>query len=103
MPARMIVMYRPPADADAFDRHYRETHIPLAKQLPGLRSYAVARGPVAIAGGPFHLVGTLEFDDLGAIQAAFASEIGKACAADRRVLAPNDDDVVMVLTEYEDV
>ncbi|MEH3052593.1 MAG: EthD family reductase [Patulibacter minatonensis] len=103
MAARMIVMYRPPADPAAFDRHYQKTHVPLAKQLPGLRSYEVARGPVTVAGGPFHLVGTLEFDDLAAIQAAFASEIGQACAADRRLLAPGDDDVVMVLTEYEAV
>lgn len=96
-------MYRPPADPEAFDRHYWDTHIPLAKQLPGLRSYEVARGPVAIAGGPFHLVGTLEFDDMAAIQTAFASDIGAACAADRRILAPGDDDLVMVLTEYETV
>lgn len=103
MGARMIVMYRPPADAAAFDEHYWTVHIPLAKQLPGLRSYEVAKGPVAIAGGPFHLVGTLEFDDMAAIQAAFASEIGKACAADRRILAPGDDDAIMVLTQYEPV
>ena len=31
---RFLVLYDTPADPEAFDRHYREIHIPLAKQLP---------------------------------------------------------------------
>jgi uncharacterized protein (TIGR02118 family) len=31
---------------------------------------------------PFHLIATLHFDDLGAIQKAFASSEGQAAAAD---------------------
>src|ERR1041384_3417445 len=46
--ARMVVIYRKPADVKAFERHYFETHIPLAKKIPGLRKYEVSRGPIAV-------------------------------------------------------
>ena len=32
--ARMVVVYRTPADVAAFERHYFTTHVPLTKQLP---------------------------------------------------------------------
>ena len=34
--ARMVVIYKTPKDVAAFVRHYFETHIPLAKKLPGI-------------------------------------------------------------------
>lgn len=103
--ARMVVIYRTPDDPAAFDAHYVNVHIPLAKQLPGLRKYEVSRGDVrSLAGDPApYLVGTLHFDDIAAIRGAFATEVGKACAADRRLLAPNDGDVQMYLFESAEV
>jgi uncharacterized protein (TIGR02118 family) len=35
--ARLIIMWSTPSDIEAFERHYRDVHIPLAKRLPGLR------------------------------------------------------------------
>jgi uncharacterized protein (TIGR02118 family) len=95
----MVVIYRTPADREAFDKHYFDVHIPMAKRLPGLRSYHVSKAPiVAVAGWKdVYLIGTLHFDSLAAIQSAFATELGRECAADRRVLAPNDADVQMYL------
>jgi uncharacterized protein (TIGR02118 family) len=103
--ARMVVIYKQPKDPAAFDKHYFEVHVPLAKQLPGLRSYEVSKGSiVALAGArePY-LIGILHFDSLAAIKDAFASECGKACAADRRVLAPAEQDVQMFLYESQPV
>jgi uncharacterized protein (TIGR02118 family) len=88
--ARMLVIYKTPQDTAAFDKHYFEVHIPLAKKLPGLRRYEVSRGPInALAGGEAYMVAELHFDDLAAICAAFASDVGKACAADRQNFAPD--------------
>ncbi|MHB8258543.1 MAG: EthD family reductase [Acidiferrobacterales bacterium] len=103
--ARMIVIYRTPADPAAFDKHYFDVHIPLAKKLPGLKRYEVSKGSiVALAGAADpYLVGTLHFDSLAAIKEAFASECGRACAADRRILAPDDKDVQMFLFEDQSV
>ena|SRR5271157_3058567 len=82
--ARMVVIYKTPKDAAAFDKHYFGTHVPLAKKIPGLRKYEVSEGLVASPFGPsgFHLVATLYFDDMAAIQKAFASAEGQAAAAD---------------------
>ena len=82
--ARLVVLYKTPQDAAAFDKHYFGAHIPLAKKIPGLRKYEVSHGLVATPAGPseFHLVTTLYFDDMTAIQKAFASAEGQATAAD---------------------
>lgn len=103
--ARMVVIYRTPTDPQAFDAHYFNVHIPLAKKLPGIRKYEVSRRPILTpAGDPEpYLIGTLYFDDLDAIRTAFATPEGRACAADRRNLAPNDDDVQMYLFDAAEV
>jgi uncharacterized protein (TIGR02118 family) len=103
--ARMVVIYKQPKDPAAFDKHYFEVHVPLAKKLPGLRSYEVSHGPIVTpAGGPpFHKVGTLHFDSLDAIKHAFGSPEGRACAADRRLLAPRDEDLIMLLFDDREV
>ena len=82
--ARLVVMYKTPADAAAFDKHYFDTHVPIAKKIPGLRKYEISQGPVVTPLGPsgFHLIATLHFDDMEAIQKAFASAEGQATAAD---------------------
>lgn len=97
--ARMLVIYKTPKDIEAFEKHYWDVHIPLAKGLPGLRKYEVSRGPIAVVSGDknTYLIATLYFDSMDAIKQAFASECGQACAKDRRILAPNDDDVQMFL------
>jgi uncharacterized protein (TIGR02118 family) len=101
----MVVIYRTPKDPQAFDAHYFNVHIPLAKKLPGIRKYDVSRRPILTpAGDPEpYLIGTLYFDDLGAIKSAFATPEGRACAADRRILAPDDEDVQMYLFDDTEV
>jgi uncharacterized protein (TIGR02118 family) len=82
--AQLVVMYKTPRDAAAFDKHYAEKHIPIAKKIPGLRKYEVSSGPVATPAGlsAYHLIATLTFDNLAAIQSAFGSAEGRAAAAD---------------------
>ena len=82
--AQLVVMYKTPRDAAAFDKHYAEKHIPLAKKIPGLRKYEISKGPVATPAGPssYHLIATLSFDNLGALQSALGSAEGQAAGAD---------------------
>ena len=98
--AQLVVMYKTPKDPAAFDEHYFGKHVPLAKRIPGLRNYDVSQGPIATAAGPsaYHLVATLEFDDLGAIQNAFASPEGQAAAADVETFATGGVEMVMFET-----
>ncbi|HEY5861661.1 MAG TPA: EthD family reductase [Casimicrobiaceae bacterium] len=82
--AKLIAMYKVPADKAAFDLYYHSTHVPIAKKVPGLRHYEISRGPVVTLDGlaPYHLVAILTFDSVTAIQAALASPEGQATAAD---------------------
>ena len=95
--AKLVVLYKTPTDPAAFDKHYAETHIPLAKKIPGLRKYEISRGPVASPGGPsgVHLVAILHFDDMAAIQHAFASPEGIATGADAQKIATGGPDMLM--------
>ncbi len=84
-----MVVYERPADTAAFDRHYREVHIPLAKRLPGLRRYTISRDPAAVRGSAYYLVAELDWDDMDSLKAAFASPEGQATARDVAELAPD--------------
>jgi uncharacterized protein (TIGR02118 family) len=95
--ANLVVMYKTPTDPKAFDKYYSETHIAIAKQMPGLRKYEVSQGPVMTPGGPsgYQLVATLRFDDMAAIQQAFASAEGQAAVADVQNFATGGVDILM--------
>jgi uncharacterized protein (TIGR02118 family) len=82
MTARFLALYETPADPEAFGRHYREIHIPLGRQLPGLRRYTVSRDVAAVRGAPYYLVAELDWDTMDELRAAFASPEGRATAAD---------------------
>ena len=102
--ARMLVIYKTPKDSAAFDKHYFDVHVPMARKLLGLRKYEVSKGSIvalASAADPY-LIATLHFDSLAAIKQAFATECGRACAADRRILAPDEKDVQMFLFDDQD-
>lgn len=103
--ARMVVIYPTPKDVEVFDRHYFEIHVPLAKKLPGLRKYEVSDGPIAtpVGASGIHRIGTLYFDDLAALEKAFASPEGRAAGADRRIYAPDDSGVQMFLFDNKEV
>jgi uncharacterized protein (TIGR02118 family) len=81
---RILVLYNQPPDPAAFDRYYFATHVPLAKKIPGLRSYTINSGsPVVIAGNqPPYLIAELEFDSMADMQSAMASAEGQATAGD---------------------
>jgi uncharacterized protein (TIGR02118 family) len=97
--AQMIVIFKKPRDPGVFDRHYFEVHVPLARQLPGLRRLETSRGPIISLYGArdAHSVATLCFDSLSDINAALMSECGRACTADRQQLAPHATDVQVFL------
>ena len=98
--AKLVVIYGKPQDVAAFDSHYHDTHVPIAKAIPGVRRYEVSKGPIMTPGGPAdaHLFATLEFDDMGAIQAAFASPEGQRAAADVQKFATGGVQMLMFET-----
>jgi uncharacterized protein (TIGR02118 family) len=78
----LTVLYPAPDDPAQFKDYYVTTHVPLAKQLPGLKSCAYGF-PAALGPGdaPF-CVFTAVFDSAEAMGQALQSEIGRKVAAD---------------------
>ena len=103
--ANMTVIYKTPKDTCAFERHYFTVHVPLAKQLPGLRKYEFSKGDILSLTGHSEtfFIGNLYFDSLEALKQAFDTEIGRQCAADRKILAPNEGDVQIYVYETDSV
>jgi uncharacterized protein (TIGR02118 family) len=100
---RFIVIWKnTPTDIEAFERHYREVHIPLARRLPGLRRYTLSRNAAAVrGGGPPYLMAELDWDDLDALKRAFESPVGQATAEDVASLA-RETQVRSMIYELED-
>jgi uncharacterized protein (TIGR02118 family) len=99
--AKLLVLYKKPADAAAFDKYYVAVHAPLAKKIPGLRRYEVSAGAVHLAGGesPYHLIATLAFDSLAALQAGLGTPEGQAAASDLGNFAQAGVDLLMFDTK----
>jgi uncharacterized protein (TIGR02118 family) len=81
--ATLLVLFRTPADVEAFERHYVEVHLPLARRLPGLVHIDVER---TVGGDPtlreYHLVARLVFPSRLAMRTALASPEGLAAGSD---------------------
>jgi len=103
--AKMTVIYKTPKDKDFFEKHYFDVHVPLANQLPGLIKYEINDGPIASTTGhtDVYRIANLYFESLETMMHAFRSETGQKCAADRKILAPNDDDVQIYLYNTKNV
>jgi uncharacterized protein (TIGR02118 family) len=101
---KMTAIYQTPKDVDFFERHYFEVHIPLAKQLPGLIKYEINKGAInSTTGHLVYRIANLYFESMESLRNAFASEIGKKCAEDRKMLAPANDDVQIYLYDNQEV
>lgn len=63
---RFVALWTKPADVEGFDDYYRNEHMPLVREWPGLRSARVTRLEANPLGGevPYHLVFEAEVEDL---------------------------------------
>lgn len=86
---KLSVLYTPPTDPAAFEAHYLSTHAPLVDAIPGLIRQETALAVGTPDGSPpaYYRTADLYFADLDALGAGFASEQGKATAADASALA----------------
>ncbi len=85
-----MVLYPNPADSDAFERRYRDVHMPLVSKIPGVQRAETGQVVTSFdSGSPaFYRVAELYFADQDALNAGLASAEGKAVAADYQQIAP---------------
>lgn len=90
------------SDVAAFEKHYREVHVPLASALPGLQKYT--RGlvrPSRRKQTPYYRVAELYFADEEALKLALASPQAQAVNNDTAFFSRAKDMVQFICSEEE--
>lgn len=101
MVAKMIALYKQPADPAVFDDKYFNEHIPLAQKMPGLQLIEISRVSGAPMGEPaYYLMAELYFDSMDSVKAAMSSPEGKA--AGKNIMSFAGDLVTMMFAEVRD-
>lgn len=73
-----------PSDVEAFEKHYAETHVPLARKVPYLKRLVLTRADGGLEGAPapFYRVAELLFDAPEALHRASESAQWRAMRED---------------------
>lgn len=78
----VIVLYNHPDDPEAFDAHYRSTHIPLVYKLPLLEEFSWGKVAAGEADSGYYLVARLTYSNESEAAESMASPAGKASVDD---------------------
>jgi uncharacterized protein (TIGR02118 family) len=101
MSAHLLILYPNPNDPEAFDRAYREEHLPYAgPRLEGATGVATKRvvGP-AFAPPPFHLMSDVAFPNIEALKACAASASGQEALRHASSISTGGAPLLLVVTE----
>src|SRR5437016_14471400 len=87
---KLIALYKKPPDPSSFDRHYRDTHMPLVRKWPGLRKVELGRITGMLGGSepPYYLIAEIYFDDQEAMHTALRSPESRARGEARQCSGP---------------
>ena len=90
MTVKLTIVYGKPDQADTFDKHYHEVHMPIVGRWPGVQRTEIARvtGGPGGSSSPYHLITELYFADAGALDAALGSDAGREAGKDFVAIAP---------------
>lgn len=94
---KLVVLYPPQPDMDAFKAYYVSNHLPLARKIPGLKAMRHSFDIQTLEGeATYGCIFEAEFDDGAAMGAGMGSPEGRAVAAD----VPNFAKVAPTLIHY---
>jgi uncharacterized protein (TIGR02118 family) len=96
--AKLIVIYPRPTDVDAFDKVYREEHVPMAVEKLAGKTKIVTTKIVGSPQGaaPFHVIAEIHFPSLSALQSCAASEGAKETLAHAAKISSGGSPIVLV-------
>lgn len=101
MTVHLLILYPNPKDVAAFDRAYREEHLPYAgPRLKGALGVTTQRvvGP-AFAPPPYHLMSDVSFPDLDTVKACATSKGGQEALAHAASISSGGAPTIMVVTD----
>lgn len=81
---RLTVLYGHPTDPAEFDRYYHQVHIPIARQMKGLKGWTIGKCDSAAPGepSPYYMIVGLYADSRADLDAILASPEGQRTIAD---------------------
>ena len=81
---RLTVLYGHPEDPAAFDQYYHETHIPLARQMKGLKGWTIGKCQSATPGEKpaYYMIVGLYAESREQMEAILETPEGQATVAD---------------------
>lgn len=81
---RLTVLYGHPTDPVEFDRYYREVHIPIAREMKGLKGWTIGKCESAVAGepAPYYMIVGLYAETREDLEAIINSPQGQRTIAD---------------------
>ena len=98
---KLMVLYPPPKDVQAFERVYLDEHVPMAvKKLAGKTKLVATKVQSSPQGKPaFHRIAEVHFSSLEALQACAASAGGKETLAHAAKISTGGPPVVLIAEE----
>ena len=100
--AKLVVIYPVPKDPEAFERIYRDQHVPLAvSKLAGKTKIVATKVLGSAQGGapPFHRVAEIHFPSISALQACAATEGTKNTLANAVSISTGGPPIFLVAEE----
>lgn len=100
MTAHLLVMYPTPKDPKAFERAYRDEHLPYAgPRLAGATGVVSKRVMAPEGKAPYHAISDVTFPSLAALQACAESAGGREALAHAASISTGGVPVVLVVTD----
>jgi uncharacterized protein (TIGR02118 family) len=86
---KLIALYDPPDDPEAFFKHYETVHAPLVKKTPGLQSFVLNRVTEDAFGGKprYALIAEMTYPNRAIFDAAMKSPENQAAGQDLMTFA----------------
>jgi len=100
---RLLVLYEHPKDPAAFDKYYREKHIPIARRMKGLKKWTIGKVQGTPGGepSPYYYVADLCMESREDFERLLASPEGQEAVADVPNYATGG--VTFLYTEIEEI
>ena len=99
---KLVTLYTEPADIQAFETHFNETHIPLVKKMAGIRRLALSRFTGGMMGpARYYLMAEVYFDSRDEMMSALNSPEGQAAGRDIMSFAGNHVHIMFADLEEE--
>jgi uncharacterized protein (TIGR02118 family) len=98
---KVTVLYGHPTDPEAFEKYYRDHHMPLVAKMKGIAKVELTKMLGAPDGSPpdYYRMAELYFADAAQMQATMGSPEGQATAADLANFATGGAKVVIGTVE----